>query len=62
MLYLPFVTNKMERFSFKSGCVIRVENGEMCTSYSQQGKVVLAIYIAAKDVLPALHYYQDGVY
>ena len=27
--YPPSITNKTERFSFKSGCVIRVENEEM---------------------------------
>ena len=27
--YLPFITNKTEHFSFKSGCVVQVENGEM---------------------------------
>ena len=26
--YLPFMPNKTERFSFKSGCVVLVENGE----------------------------------
>ena len=30
MFYLSFITNKIEHFSFKSGCVVRVENGEMC--------------------------------
>ena len=25
----PFITNKTKRFSFKSGCVVPVENGEM---------------------------------
>ena len=25
----PFITNKTKRFSFKSGFVIRAENGEM---------------------------------
>ena len=28
-LYPPFITNKTERFSFKSGCVIEVDNDEM---------------------------------
>ena len=27
---LPFINNKMKHFSFKSGCVVRVENGKMC--------------------------------
>ena len=27
--YLSFSTNKTERFSFKSGCVVQVKNGEM---------------------------------
>ena len=26
--YQPFMTNKTEHFSFKSGCVVLVENGE----------------------------------
>ena len=32
-------------------------------SYIQEnyGKAVLAVYIATKNVLPTLHYYQDGV-
>ena len=29
MFYLPFIVNKTKRFSFKSGCVIWVENDEM---------------------------------
>ena len=28
-IYLPFITNKTEHTSFKSGCVVRVENGKM---------------------------------
>ena len=28
-IYPPFITSKTERFSFKSGCVVRVEIGEM---------------------------------
>ena len=27
--YLSFIPNKTERFSFKSGCVVRVENDKM---------------------------------
>ena len=29
VFYPSFLANKTERFSFKSGCVIRVENGEI---------------------------------
>ena len=29
MFYPSFITNKTEHFSFKSGCVLRVENDEM---------------------------------
>ena len=29
MFYLSFITNKIERFSFKGGCVVQVENDEM---------------------------------
>ena len=28
-LAAPFITNNTKRFSFKSGCVVRVEHGEM---------------------------------
>ena len=28
-LYPPLITDKTKRFSFRSGCVIRVENGKM---------------------------------
>ena len=27
--YLPFMTNKMKHFSFKSGYIVRVENGKI---------------------------------
>ena len=38
----------MECISFKSGCVLRVENDEMrCQLYLK--KAVLAVYIAPKD-------------
>ena len=30
IFYLSFITNQMECFSFKSECVVRVENGKMC--------------------------------
>ena len=29
MVYPSFITNKTDRFSFKSGCVVLVENDEM---------------------------------
>ena len=29
MFYPPFITNKTKCFSFKSGCIVHVENGEM---------------------------------
>ena len=29
LFYLLYITNKMEHFSFKSGCVIRVASKEM---------------------------------
>ena len=40
----------MKRFSFKSGCIIRVENGKCTASYSQV-TATLSVYIAAKDIL-----------
>ena len=29
LLPAPFIASKTKRFSFKSGCVVRVENGEI---------------------------------
>ena len=58
MLYPLFITNKMEHFSFNATCAVQVENGEMrCQLQPKKTKeAVLAFYIAAKDILPALHY------
>ena len=35
-------------------------NATPVTIKEDKGKAVLAVYIAAKDVLPVLHNYQDG--
>ena len=46
----------MECFSFKSGCVVRVEmRRQLYIAKEESDKAVLVIYIAAKDVLPTLH-------
>jgi len=29
MFYPSFITDKTERFSFKSGCIVQVENGKI---------------------------------
>ena len=56
------LTNKMEHFSFKNGYAVRVKNSKMCCQLPLQPKktkvrkAVLAIYVVAKDILPALHY------
>ena len=51
--YPPFITNKMEHFSLKSGYVMHT--AKCVGSYSQR-KLVLSVYITAKIVLPALFY------
>ena len=55
MFYPPFITNKTNQFGFNSGCVVRVKMVKCIASYSQ-GKAILSVYIAAKDVLAALYY------
>ena len=55
MFYPPFISNKMEQFSFKSGCVVRVENDEIRCQLQSSKTNVLAICIAAKDILAALY-------
>jgi len=39
-----FITNKMKRFSFKSGCVVHVENGEMHHQLQQKETEVRLYY------------------
>ena len=47
-------TNKTKRFSFKSGCAVRVENGKMHWQLKPK-KAILTLYIAEKEVLAVLH-------
>ena len=49
-----FITNKMEHFSFKVGVLYGWKKAKYVASYSQRR--LSAVYIAAKDVLPILHY------
>ena len=55
MFYPPFIADETKRFSFKSGCIIRVENGKMHCQLKPKKAKVLCVYIAAKDVLATLY-------
>ena len=55
----PIMLARQSALVLKSGCVVRNENGDM-RSHLQLSKTkvrlrILAVYIAAKDVLPTLH-------
>ena len=59
--YLPFIANKTKRLFLKVGVSYRYKLAKCVTSYSQR-RLVLSVYIAAKDVLPTLHCTQDGAH
>ena len=59
MFYVSFITDKTEHISLKAGMLYWWKIAKCVANYSQD-KTILSVNIAAKDVLPAFIYKQNG--